>query len=433
MTKDISQQKSSGAIERIGSAQRTARRLTLASTLADHRDKWALLDDTTQRRLEWLNFYIPVVLALGALLLLLMMISNLGGTTIHVTASTEHVRYTPLVSDPPLWPLKGATISVVETDVNNFDDSLFVTSPPAEIPDRADTGYDGYFQPHCGDTITVSRTGAAELTVFVESSQQALITPASNNTGKIVPLDGVRSFHISLNAESLSGDEAALVWPMAGRIDPSRAIKVQHERQYGVLLSGNVEVLAGRFFSNSRFLIDKHLLEPGDHLVLPTSAELNKKASEISAEIEKAINTGASEEEAFKKVDGLCRRFELSNSGGLNFGVEKLDKGFILAGGSPRPGAPKALHVSLSSNASHAEIERYRTANLRVSSSWTKRLLNDPIIPLGFTVVGFGFVFNRKLIRLLVVLAIESANHTETEYAGQNPKPDDSKSETETS
>jgi len=426
---------SSSRLGRLGAAQRTARRITLASTLAKHHDKWDQLDDKTKRRLEKTNFYLPLVLLVAAAGSLLLLLSNFGGTTIHIVAQTEFIRYTPLLSDPPQWPISQATIREIRTGVDELPEGIFSTTTKvdATVPNVRDTvsikktaregdgsrtedenstepvKFDGYFHPHCGDTITLTRSGDSDLNIRVNSVRQPVITPDINNAGTFELSDNAQTILITLDASTLSEEKPPLVWPMVGRIDPGRQIEVQQKRQNGVLIDGQVELLAGRFFDDSRFAIDQRDLEPGDHLVLPTSEYLDAIAKNIAKSIadERAQDelTGDSDQE------DTCARFHASKqrlfsrySGTTD---ENFDKGFVLAGGRYWPGPPRAMHVSLTSNASTVDIERYRSSPLRVEISWFKRLLSDPLVTLVWTAAGLALILHRRIMRTCVVMLSE--------------------------
>ena len=345
------------------------------------------------------------------------------------------MRYTPLVIDPPQWKLRKTTIKCIETRAENLPDSMFAQTGESDVAEKADIStctdnsysvphessavsvattkvvnksendaFNGFFQPHCGDTIILSRIGSGSLSILVESTHRPIINVTSEHKGSLNIPAKVRSLVMSIDASAVDGVEPALVWPMEGRIDPSRQIKAQVGGQYGVLLNGKVEVMAGRIGSDSKFPVDSHSLEPGDHLVLPTSTDLDQLAAKIASELAGMDGDQGSRSER-EQIMKLCSTYEANSSDG------QLDKGFVLAGALSPAGLPRALHVALSSNAQHVDIKRYRTANLQVRSSWFKRLVNDPIIAFGWTVIGVVFVLYRKIVRLLVIYTGESDSH----------------------
>lgn len=421
----------SSRLGRLGAAQRTARQITLASTLAEHHEKWDQLDDKTKRRLEKTNFYLPLVLVVVASGSLLLLLSNFGGTTIHMVAQTEFVRYTPLLSDPPQWLISQATIREIRTGVDELPEGIFsaTTKVDATVPNVRDNAssrrtaiegdgsrakvesvtekakFDGYFHPHCGDTITLTRSGESDLNITVKSVRQPVITPDINNKGKFELSDNAQTILITLDADALTEENPPLVWPMVGRIDPGRQIEVQQKRQDGVLIDGQIELLAGRFFNDSRFAIDQRDLEPGDHVVLPTSEDLDGIAKDIANEIAQSELTGDSDR------GDACARFHASKQRLFSWfrGTtdENFDKGFVLAGGRYWPGPPRAMHVSLTSNASTVDIERYRSSPLRVEISWFKRLLSDPLVTLVWTAAGLALILHRRILRTCVVMLSE--------------------------
>jgi len=389
----------------------------MSGTLADLHEEWEGLGAKRQSRLEALMFGTPLVLGALALALLAAMASNLGGTVVHLVARTEYIRYTPLGNDPPQWLLENVAISSAEslddlaasaffpptdagTPIDEGPDAAVGMRDEAAVEDPeldarvAEELFDVFFQPHCGDTIVVSRIGKGPLHIRVSSEREPIITDMRGKASPI-PLESIgRTFTFEIPApEKGAIPDTSVVWPLEGRVDPGRAVGPQTTSQFGLLLEGKVEVVAGRLGTNSTYSVDEHELELGDQVSLPTAYELDALIAAIAEEERK--------NDADADAPSLCRAFDDSKGAG------SIDKGFI------HPDDGKGVNVSLSSNARYADIVRYRTAPIQLRSGWFKRLVNDQVISFGWAVIGVGFVFHRRLARLAVVLAGEMKHDRE--------------------
>ncbi|MFK7889820.1 MAG: hypothetical protein AB8B63_03310 [Granulosicoccus sp.] len=406
------------------------RALSVASAYGDLREDW---DKLTDKEKLWIDV-IPWIIVAAAVIFLIWTIL-LGGSAVHVNARTEHLVYTPLYSDPPVWLLKDTVFENTDLDAL-VDNSLFGNDNESAARERnflktvvgAGNSYlvNGFLQLSCGDRVVVSRIGNGSIKVDVDAVRDVIVTDdvgngvvfvtKKNSNAEEPEIALGRSFsfypHSMLSdsgepsTEKLgeSVENTSYVWPMEGQIIPSRAVGVDTVTTQGLLLSGHVELLNRRVMSNSNYTVATHELELGDHLVLATSEETEKKRYTIIQEWairnnENNRQTTASANSRLPWTPDNCEDLQPSVE---SFGLRpprasETDKGFL------HIDEEKGMAISLVSSSGFVDIKRYRSTAIRLQSNAVSRLQNDRLFSLGWSVILFGFLAYRKFARAYVV------------------------------
>lgn len=377
----------------------TIRALSVGGAFGDLRDDWDYLTDKEKFWLDVLpwSLVIPaIVLLVGTFLL--------GGTTVHVSARTEHLIYTPLYSDPPVWILKDAEFEsndLEEIDLFASDDDLVANKISTEHEGEQHDPVNGFLQLSCGDRVTVSRVGAGRIKVHVNSINGVVITDELGNISPITShIKKSFFFYPHSNQKSESNDAISYVWAMEGQVIPSRPVSIDTLTNQGLMLSGRVDLLNRRFIGGGNYLVSSHELELGDHLVLATAKDTEKKRDEIISKKNEDRNFVIEENRPnSSERTEYCESLRPDNSEfkSLFSSSSPTDKGFI------HIDEEKGMAVSLISNAKSVEIARYRSTAVKLERSALSRLQNDSLFAVGWSVLLFTFFISQKLKRAYIM------------------------------
>lgn len=432
------------------------RALSVGDAYGDLRDDW---DTLTEKEKRWIDIIPWVIVATAAFFLTHTFL--LGGTAVHVSSRTEHLVYTPLFSDPPVWLLRDAVFE--NSDLGALtDDDLFGADNGSDVPYRkmlkatfdGNETYliNGYLQLNCGDRVTVTRIGTGSIKVDVNAVRDVTVTDEVGNAVQFLsgevdeagnttpPLHTSFSFyphsmldkHGMTRRDSQPEDTAytSYVWPMEGQIIPSRAIGIDTVATQGLLLSGTVELLNRRVWGRSNYSVATHELELGDHLVLATSEATEKKRDSImqgwaNPESEQIVE-GSSSRAPWKPK--YCEDLQpVAESFGLRPAhIIDTDKGFL------HIDEEKGMAVSLVSTADFVDIKRYRSTAIRLQSSAIKRLLNDRVFSLGWSAILFAFIAYRKVARAYVMSRGRQARRLASDTRADNTIFDATSTDTQT-
>lgn len=386
----------------------TIRALSVGGAFGDLRDDWDCLTDKERLWLDilpWL-IVIPAVILLVATFLL-------GGTAVQVSARTEHLIYTPLYSDPPVWILKDAEFESVHLDDLDFfgtdeNRATFNSTPYSSSDGNSNSVLtNGFLQLSCGDRVTVSRVGTGRIKVAVNSLNGVTIT---DEVGNVLPFakDLSKSFffypHSKVSSKgsnkSLESEPISYIWAMEGQIIPSRPASIDTLTTQGLMLSGRVDLLNRRVIGGGNYLVGSHDLELGDHLILATAKDTEEKRdlvlqSQIAANDEISYNSKTSKSDQSKYCDSLKPSDETFKS--LFVTSSATDKGFLHIDDE------KGMAVSLISNAKSVEIARYRSTAVTLEPSALKRLQKDTLFTISWSVLLFAFFLAQKLKRAYIM------------------------------
>ncbi len=388
------------------------RALSIGGALGDLRNDW----DSLSRREQWWLDVIPWLIAFPAVVLIFCTLV-LGSTVIHVNARTEHLLYTPLYSDPSVWLLKDTrfeSLTLNEDDLFNDDDSAggFIrTIHRVGADDSGSSLVNGFLQLSCGDRVTISRIGQGAIKVKVDAVHTVVVTDevgtsvdfAVNLPKSFTFYPHARESDLDL-ADSRHVDRSmkermrftSYVWPLEGQIVPSRIVGVDTVDNRGLLLEGRVDLFNRRVVSGSNYLVSRHEIELGDHLVLGSARDIAKKRDSILRQWERqshAEDTDAAwKPEACDDLqpdpESFRARYQRNDS---------ADKGFV------HIDEEKGMGVAYSSNTETAEIKRYRSSAIGMESNLIKRLLNDKLLTLLWSIIIFAFVAYRQLARAYIM------------------------------
>ncbi|MFK7997582.1 MAG: hypothetical protein AB8B87_25880 [Granulosicoccus sp.] len=389
------------------------RALSVGGAYGDLRDDW---DTLTKKEKKWLDIIPWFIAALAAILLVCTF--RLGGSAVHVSSRTEHLVYTPLFSDPPVWLLKDTVFENADlNDANLFDDDSDTPASyreirTATIDNKATPNVNGFLQLNCGDRVIVSRLGTGLVKVDVNAVQDVVVT---DDVGDAVvfdkPLKKSFSFypHAKLKEDGTSPTHAiaesmassSYVWPMEGQIIPSRAVGVDTVATQGLMLSGRVELLNRRVIGDGSYSVAVHDLELGDHLVLATANTTEDKRNSVLKDWTEKMQDPAFKDSSVRilQTPDNCENLQPDEDSFKSRFMDSsgTDKGFIHIDDE------KGLAVSLVSNARFVDIKRYRSTAIRLQSSAIKRLQNDKLFGLAWSAVLFSFMAYRKLARAYIM------------------------------
>jgi hypothetical protein len=202
-----------------------------------------------------LCFYVIFIISLIAKLV----ISSSGAGSFIVTARTERIEYKSESVDPPRIAFRNATFYWDDVGVGSFDPLAPVSPTSKALP--PETG--GSVQIQGKASIIFSRIGKGPLHIQIKSSNPIVVFDENDQIIFTLPSD----IDLVLNDPSLFVTKGfAWKYNLDGPLIIGRVPSFGVEQLSGLLLEGEIEMVAKQLLSGNHYKVDPYKLQLGDEV-----------------------------------------------------------------------------------------------------------------------------------------------------------------------
>lgn len=211
------------------------------------------------RLLQLLSVLLCVYVAFLLFLITKVVVSSSSPGSFIVTARTERVEYTPESIDPPRIAFRNATFYWDELSDEEFDPLALTSSKSKSLPPEVG----GSIQIKGKSHIIFSRIGNGPLHVQIKSSSPILVFDENDRKLFSLPSD----IDLVLNDLSyLTNNGIAWKYNLDGPLIIGRVPTFGLQQLNGLLLEGEIQMVARQLLSGNHYKVDPYKLQLGDEI-----------------------------------------------------------------------------------------------------------------------------------------------------------------------
>lgn len=234
------------------------RDVILASVVSEpEKQVFANISALYPRTLHCIVFFLCIFLAFLLFLVGKIVINSMSSGSFIVTARTERVEYQPESIDPPRIPFRNSTLYWEETDSGTFDPTAM---PGLKSLTRSGAGS---LQLQGKSTMVFSRLGKGPLHVQIKSSGKTSVYDENDQLIATLP----ETVELVLNdPNELITQGVSWRYNIDGPLVIGRVPTYDAYHQSGLLLMGEIHMIARQLLSGNHYKVDPYKLELGDGL-----------------------------------------------------------------------------------------------------------------------------------------------------------------------